>query len=151
MVSWFFVSKFLGFTVSWFVGFEVSKIYQISCLQYWSHIQDFRNLIRRICRCPSFRKFPKLCMFNILNFTKVMFLKTDPGIFLIFFRHPGVSKEKLVLGLRDTSKNPEIIEITSFGFSHKQIDVATWLSGDVATWHQGGRNKTPDPDNFLAN
>ena len=46
------------------------------------------------------------------------------------FRYPGVSKDKiiLVLGLGDTSESPgspespEIIEMISLRFSHKQIE-----------------------------
>ena len=30
--------------------------------------------------------------------------------------------KELVLGLGDTCRNPEVVEIRSFGFSHKQIE-----------------------------
>ena len=43
---------------------------------------------------------------------------------LILFRCPGVSKDKqLVLGLRDTFRIPESIDMrVVFGFSHKQVE-----------------------------
>ena len=71
MVSWFYgfmvwwfcgcvVLWFYGFMVLWFRGFKNFPNYDFMFFdRYWSHIQDFRDSIRRIvgfCRRPSFRK-----------------------------------------------------------------------------------------------
>ena len=116
-VSWFLSSWFQGFVISWFQSFLVScfqrfkktfnvferYLAHITKLPfhvfdwYWSHIQDMQDFLKRIvgsCRCPSFRKmltheFPFFC--EICGNNK---FKNDPGIFLIFVRCPGVSKDK---------------------------------------------------------
>ena len=67
-------------------------------------MQDFQDFIRRIFGNT---------------------FKMVPGISLDLFRYPGVSKNKKSWfwgGGLDMSKNPEIIEMWSLGFSHKQID-----------------------------
>ena len=46
------------------------------------------------------------------------------GIFLIVFMCPGVSKDKL--GLGHGFKNPEVIEMRSFGLSHKEIKISLY-------------------------
>ena len=64
-----------------------------------------------------------LDFYNVVT-REIVSLKVVPGFFLMFVRCAGLSKDRnnWFLGGLGTSKNPEIIEIRGFGFSHKQID-----------------------------
>ena len=67
--------------------------------RYWSHIENFGDLIRRISgkpRCPSFRKLSTFWIFNIQKFITRMRFKNVPEVFSILFRCPGVPKIQLV-------------------------------------------------------
>ena len=115
--------------VSWFHKFTKLPFHIfISSGRYWSHIQGLQDFITRIgvtCRRPSFPKLTKRWIPNTLRVTKAIILKHAQLLLHFFCRYPGVSKDKnswFVWGGLDTSENPEIIELRSFGFSHKQIE-----------------------------
>ena len=60
----------------------------------------------------------------------IIFVEKSPGIFLICFRCPDVSKDKkLVLGLGDGFKNPEIMEFAVLGFSNNEIRILLYQYG----------------------
>ena len=95
LVSWsLFVSKILGFVVSKILGFLVSDFKDLPNFhfmfpgRYWSHIQDFRDLIKRIVgfvRRPSLRKLSTFGISKFLRFTKIILLKC-PRDLLYFFQ-----------------------------------------------------------------
>ena len=96
--------------------------------RYWSHIQDFQVLFKRIfiiVRCPSFRKCQTLEFQNSEIYKQKSFVKLF-GTFLGLFtsRCPGVSKNKnnWFWGVVTGSKI-EIIEMWSFCLPHKQIEI----------------------------
>ena len=75
LVSWFLGSWFRRFWVSWFQCFR--DLPNSNCMlfnKYWSHIQDFRDLIKRIfiiVRRPSFPKLTNM-QFDIWGFIKII-------------------------------------------------------------------------------
>ena len=91
-----------------------------------------KDPISKICRisfdrssgfsAPVFSEIVNTWIFKKMSFIKIIFRKNDLVSF-DYLGYLGSPKIKmLVLRLGDTSPNPEIIEMRSFGLSHKQIE-----------------------------
>ena len=131
----FLVSGSLGFLVSWFLvswflGLLDSKNHQMSIACFLEDIdpisKSFKKTIKRIFgtfRCPPFPNLTTFGSSTMLWFIKNNILKRCPCLCFLFFVGVLVShKNNIGFKARDTSQNPEIIEMRGVGFSHKQIE-----------------------------
>ena len=88
------VLQFHGFMVLWLQKIPISHF--VFSGRYCSHIQDVQDFLRRIFGICGARLF-ETCL-NLWSrkaeIYKSIFFRTLPGIFLIFFGCPGVSKDK---------------------------------------------------------
>ena len=107
-------------------GFLVSQFYQnpISC--FLTDIDPISKIFKIILdRSSGFvgaRLFPNcqtLGFPNIRRFTNTIFSGSVPGSFCL---GSWRLQRKLVSKGLDTSENPQIMEMSDFGFSHKQIE-----------------------------
>ena len=122
----FFVSRFRGFLVSWFLfalslRFKISKLQRyetISCSledvgpilpnfhfisgRYWSHIQGFWEMLRRIFRIfghASFPTNPKLSISKILRIPNLISFKSDLCFFWNYLEYRTlVSPKSRIVG-----------------------------------------------------
>ena len=107
----FLVSWFLGFRVSWCLGFKDSKNPFMCLKDIWSILPhshfmflidiDRASKIFKIILDGSVEIFGPCLFENCQNMDfrncwiyKITLFKNGPGIFLDFFRYPGVSKDK---------------------------------------------------------
>ena len=134
LVSWFLVfmaSWFLAFLLSKFLGFLFSTFQRFTEFRYGAFWQilipysrypriywtDLRDLL-----APVFPTLSKFLIPNISRFAKIIFSKMSCFSCLVRTILGSAEIKKLVLELRDTSENSQIIEMRVSGFSHKQID-----------------------------
>ena len=106
-------NSYATFFVSWFQSFLVSnsqsfnepilpKCHFMVFGEYWSHIQDSQEFIRRIVgmfRHPSFPNISKCSIAVFRDFQKSYFRNTIRDLFLDYLECPGVSKDKYYIGL----------------------------------------------------
>ena len=87
--------------------------------RYWSHIQDFRkNILDGSLSFFGVRLFEHCQKFEVSKFQENNMFRKGFGIFLLSFRCPGVSKDKIVgFGLGDRFKDQKTIEMISFCLS----------------------------------